>query len=427
MPKLKPFQVQGRDFLAARSRALLADQMRLGKTVQAITAARKAGCTRIVIICPAVAVTHWQHEIATWWGSAHLPRVLVQSYEWATANANAFKSRFDLLILDESHYLKNPAAKRTQAVFGTSGLVRWADRVWAMSGTPAPNGLHELWPLLYTFGSTKLHYEQFIQYFCYVRDGKVLGRRNDRLAELRGMIKDVTLRRLTKDVAPELPKTRVVPYYVKADSSMLDLAWPVRPEAQLSRMQRVEQDLKASLRDVHHSEVAEYLLDHVDELTTLRRVTSMLKVPALIDTLTAELETVGGKYVVFGFFREPMQVAANMLKEKYRVDVIWGGTSRRKRDSTLVRFNRVNKGTDVLFVNIIAGGVAIDLSAAHEGFLLERDWVPANNAQALERMGGYKQTHPVTIRDVLIPGSIDAILARVLQKKTSELSNLYED
>jgi 4a-hydroxytetrahydrobiopterin dehydratase len=54
---LHPFQALGRDFLAARTVALLADEMRLGKSLQAITAARKVGAKHTLVVCPAIART----------------------------------------------------------------------------------------------------------------------------------------------------------------------------------------------------------------------------------------------------------------------------------------------------------------------------------------------------------------------------------
>ena len=64
--ELRPYQIVGRDFLLSHSRALLADEMRVGKTPQAILAAAAAGGSSLVV-CPAIAVSQWRREWQRWW------------------------------------------------------------------------------------------------------------------------------------------------------------------------------------------------------------------------------------------------------------------------------------------------------------------------------------------------------------------------
>ena len=59
---LRPYQEIGRDFLAARRHALLADAMRVGKTPQAILAAAKLSASKAIVVCPAIAVPQWRAE-----------------------------------------------------------------------------------------------------------------------------------------------------------------------------------------------------------------------------------------------------------------------------------------------------------------------------------------------------------------------------
>lgn len=430
--ELKPFQADGRDFLASRRYALLADEMRLGKTAQAITAARRACVRNVLVICPAIATTHWQVEFDRWWPDH--PPVHVLSYDYARRHKSALIGvGWDLLILDEAHYLKTPSAARTRAVLGRNGIASVSKRVWALTGTPVPNHAGELWTMAFTFGVTKRSYENFLSHFCYVDpfSGQVRGTKPDNLPELRAMLKPMMRRNLKVNVAPELPPCTLTPWYVMPDPEYMDIVRPVNTEILLDDTRQKEAEIKAIIKDMAPDEMLDYLNSHLDALATIRKINGMLKVPALLETLDFELGNgVLDKCVVFGYHRHSMYACSEMLRGRgWRTDIIYGGTTQKKRDAMLRRFDRKTakggKGTHVLFAQILAAGTAIDLSASHEGFLLERDWVPGNNAQALERMGGYRQTMPVTIRDIIIPGSIDDIVSSVLARKMRDISDIY--
>ena len=164
--------------MAERPFALLADDMGLGKTAQAILAADMVNAQRILIICPAVARLNWKrefHEFSIFdrdfvvcLRTMDRPgQSSVVSYDYAVANHSWLISmQWDLVIVDESHFLKEPTSKRTRVIYGIDGIIRKTKRLWCLSGTPAPNHAGELWPMLFTFGATRLSYEQWVKKFC---------------------------------------------------------------------------------------------------------------------------------------------------------------------------------------------------------------------------------------------------------------------
>ena len=415
-PTLHPFQVVGARFLAERRGALLADAMRLGKTGQAIEACRMVGAKRVLVVCPAIARTHWHRDWAQWWPDGPAP--VVWSYDEARRHRNGAPppgDRIDALILDEVHYCKNPTASRTRAVLGKGGLVHYARRTWCLSGTPAPNHAGELWPLLRAFGLTALGYWAFVERYCRMDPwGGIKGTRKDTLPELRERMAPILLRRTKAEVAPELPAAEVTPWYVDGQVPAL------------SGLSEEAQAILAALEGVPSEERGAFLERHARHLAQLRIWTAMAKVPMVAGAICDEMEA--GEYdrlVVFGYHREPMAALQEAL---FQADIyglsIHGGTSRSARDYALDAFASPAEQPRVLLAQTIAAGTAIDLSAAHQGILLERDWVPGNNAQAIERMGGWKQTQPVTVRDAVLPGSIDETVAAVVTRKTNELLGL---
>lgn len=429
---LKFYQEVGRDFLARKTRALLADEMRLGKTAQALTACVQINAQRVLIICPAIARRVWQDE-AEKWAPSMSNKITVKSYDYARANvAKLTMLTWDVLILDECHFLKSTDAKRTSAILGKGGLGWYAKRIWWLSGTPAPNHAGELWPTFRAAGVIKTTYYDFINYFCDTNpEGKPIGTKMSRVPELRKILDGFMLRRRKEQVATELPKCQVDTYPVESSDEFLDLIRPVDGKKLKVAAGTLEKQLKKALAEMPARKHADYLAGHIEEYATLRRITGILKTPKVYDTVRFEIENeLIDKLVIFAYHREPLHLLHRLLNDEagIKTELIYGGTPEKKRDAALGRFRRDSKkgGSRVLVAQIQAAGTAIDLSVAHQGILLERDWVPGNNAQALERMGGYNQTRPISIRDIVIPDSIDCVVAATLARKMRELSSIFD-
>ena len=178
----KPEQIVGIDFLAANKRAFLFDEPGYGKTLQAIRAANKVGASHVGVICPAGIVTQWKKKIKE--ESANEVEQTVVSYEKARDCADELREMdFDVLIIDEQHYLKNRKAGRTRAVFGpktdgVKGIIEKVPYVWGLTGSPAPNHPGELWSQLRAIApgaittkhGTILDYWSFVAHFCTTRN-----------------------------------------------------------------------------------------------------------------------------------------------------------------------------------------------------------------------------------------------------------------
>lgn len=128
----------------------------LGKTLAAILIARLLECERVLVVSPVVAVGVWTAEIRKWWPEADVlvlrddkwdfaqmtaPRFLVTNYEQVAGRGNAakrlkllLKMNYDLLILDEAHYIKSPTSKRTRTMYKLAANSRYR---LLLSGTPA--------------------------------------------------------------------------------------------------------------------------------------------------------------------------------------------------------------------------------------------------------------------------------------------------
>ena len=398
VPRL--YQIKGGEFLAARRVALLADQMRVGKSPQAIMAADKVGAERVLVLCPAIAAYQWRAHWSDWSNraaaiilgreppAADFKGVLIASYNRAVQHREvlAASPRWDVLIVDEAHFAKNPEAQRTSLVYGKKGVGWNANRLWALTGTPAPNNAGELWPMLRAYGIVRCTYDEFIRYYCHYdwQTGRIFGNKREHLDELRALIAPFTLRRTLKQVAPDMPG---IQYNLLA----------VEPKGV---------DLRTDDPD---------LVEHEDRIAV-----AMAKAPALAVEIDEGLKS--GNYrqtVVFGYHVEPLKILGEILTSAdYDVSVLTGETPLGRRENVQAAFKA--GVTQVLICQMIAAGVGIDLSAAQHGYFLELDWNPATNVQAAHRLLNMQTGLPVTMDVINWPGTRDDAVQRVLIRKTRE-------
>ena len=406
MPTPRPYQIEGRDFLAGRRHALLADQMRVGKTPQAILAAHKAGAQSLLVVCPAIAVPQWKREIERWWADGPLPRHAVLSYDKARAMWQDGTSMVsDVFIPDEAHFAGNPAAGRTGMVYGKSGFAWNAGATWALSGTPAPKSAASLWPMLKAFGIVKMSYEDFLKYFCVLKPMSLVptGTRAEHIPELRALLAQCMLRRTRKDVRPDMPATSF---------SFLTVEPKHKPDYKIPAGLTDEQLLPWL--------EANQAADKEDRVAV-----AQAKVEPLADEIAFNIDAaLYRQTVVFGWHIEPLEsLVTELNKRGLRAASITGATGIRQREQIQADF-RAGR-LHVVVANIIAAGTAIDLSSASHGYMLEMDWVPGNNTQAVDRLVSMDKDEPVTIDVVTWKGSVDEWVQRTVLTRTQQIAKLY--
>lgn len=410
---LRPYQVTGRDFLRTHSRALLADEMRVGKTPQAILAAEDL--PRVLVICPAIATEQWQREWVRWDGRASkIIRIqsvtqrcttFVISYDMAVRRKDDLSAvRWDAIICDEAHYLKNPGAKRTRAILGKGGIAYSTDRLWMLTGTPMPKDPSERWVLARCFGLTDMSYGDWCQRYCRMDpvNGRVLGGIEEHLPEVKALFAPVTLRRTRAEVAPEMGDVETAPLYL--------------PRAAPTKMF----DLPVGATD---EQLLDWLSAQGPNEASTRTEVALAKVEPLAETIleafaSGELT----RTVVFGYHIPPMyEIQRRLTDGGLRVAIISGAVPVSERTRICDSFRRGE--LDAVIVQIIAGGVAIDLSAARHGYALEIDWVPGNNWQVWNRMVSMEKSDPVTVDIVTLPGTSDEVINRVVARRAAQVRN----
>ena len=403
------YQEVGRDFLASRRHALLADEMRVGKTPQAILAAHKAGAKSIAVICPAIARLHWQREFQKWWPGAMLPRIATWSYAKATDLWNSgLRGNVDLLIPDECHFAKNPEALRTKMVYGKDGFGYHAGAIWALSGTPAPKHAGELWPMLRAFGVVGMTYEEYCRRYCTYdwTQTRVTGTKVEHIPELKALLATIMLRRTRKQVAPEMPDIGYE--FLEVDTGGADYELPAFAAG-------------------HSNEALTDWLSVRPDFDRENRVdVALAKCEPLVEEIAFAIENgLLKQTVVFGWHLEPLLAGINVALRRrgISVGVLVGETSSRARELVQEQFR--SGEIQVVVANILAAGTAIDLSVADHGYFLELDWVSGNNVQAANRLISMDKDEPVTFDVVTAPGTTDDRVQKVLLRRVKELGKLF--
>lgn len=435
------YQKVGADFLASRRFALLADDMGLGKTAQAILAADKVGAQRVLVICPAVARVNWKREFYEFsifdrdfsicFGASDWPTSnTIVSYDYATEHYSRLNEMsWDLIIIDESHFVKEPEAKRTVRIYGKDGLIRKTKRLWCLSGTPAPNHAGELWAMLFTFGVTSLSYQQWIDKFCnqrvrWIGRGKqvtqVFGTQSNKVPLLRSILSKVMLRRLKEDVLKDLPPISYMDYTV--EESPLPVSFEYDKQKFLNEKRVVEESLSYTTTYEQSAMVLEGIAESV---ATLRRVNGLKKVQSVIELVTQEL-TDGAyeKIALFAWHREVIEALKEGLKE-FQPAVINGAVSHNVRQKGIDSFQN-DPQCRVFIGQVLSAGTAITLTSANQVGMVEWDWTPGNNAQAVMRCHRRGQKLPVFVRYFTLEDSVDQKIAKVYRRKSSELTQIFD-
>lgn len=436
--------------------------MGLGKSAQAIHAADLINAKHILVLCPGIARFNWDREFKKFSTAlrqsnviiskkvAHTMPLTICSYDLLLNEqilSNLKSQKWDALILDESHYLKNPKATRSQKVFAKTGLAHFAKRIWCLTGTPLPNGCpNEMWVMLRAFGKTNLSYEDFIKKFCnyylFNFEPKVTGAKRITLSEFKALIKPLCLRRSVEEVMPELPKikcthTVVEPGPVAMDEShsFVKFIATNRGMDHFKTTMTEETNLLESILGTGRQTDQMRLLEALaPSVPTLRRYVGIQKIQGTVDLAKEFLDNEhtglnkrfrGRKLVLFAVHQEVIEGLRRGLLE-YSPLTIYGGTPHEKRQSHLDKFQTDTKHR-VFIGQIHACGIAINLTAANHIFMVESDWVPTTILQAIMRCRRIGQTETVHVKFLGVANSIDEHITRVLQLKTNEIAKVFDE
>ena len=433
--ELMPFQIAGVHYAKDRSNCLIGDAPGLGKTIQAIALANLRGCKRVLVVCPANVRPQWARQIKIW---STLPRVVVypvfKSSDGVHPTANYVITSFevardglwgtlrsynwDLLVIDEGHYLKTPDAARTRALFGasrqskcryagTGGISERAEQIVALTGTPLPNRPRECYTLANALDPSSVDWMNFNSFKDRFNPG---GRDMDsgatweyvaRLPELNARLRcNFMVRRLKEDVLKDLPAKR---YEIV----------PVELTGKIAMALHAEKML-----DFDEEEMLRRSGGKIDgAISTVRRQMGEAMAPAVLEHLLILLDGGVDKLVVFAHHHSVLAVLQQGMA-KHGVLRVDGSTSARGKNQAVEKFKfdprlKVFLGQ---MQSIATGTDGLQDVATHCVFA-EQSWIFGENEQAVDRLHRMGQKGSVLAQLMVAPGSIsERILGRSISK-----------
>lgn len=447
--RLLPYQEEGIKAMLGKPNVLLADAMGLGKTVQAIGVMNEnPDIVRVLIICPASLKLNWRNELTKWRavsfsvnivgpGSDWVPTdIVIMNYEQVGKYRKQIDEvEWDLLVCDESHYLKNNKAARTKVIVG-----HWdndpAKRVWPikakqrlfMTGTPVLNRPRELWTTVRALdrqglGRDWMHFHT--RYCAGYRDRfgwKIDGASN--LEELQSKLRgSIMIRRRKEDVLKELPPKRrqiimLEPTTDRARKALEDEKAFTDMEKEMTELRAQVEAMTPNEADAEYKKMVQRLATLTatafTETSRIRHQTALAKLPHVMDHLVNVLES-ESKIVVFAYHHGVIDGLVDGLAE-YGIAVVDGRTRMENRQHAVDSFQQDPK-TRVIIGSIGAMGVGWTLTAASYVAFAELDWVPGNISQAEDRLHRIGQHNSVLVQHLMLNGSMDGRMAKTIVSK----------
>jgi superfamily II DNA or RNA helicase len=424
--ELRHYQVQGVNWLnflrKSEMGALLADDMGLGKTLQALCAIEG----KTLVVAPTSVLHSWKDQIhlfrpsqkvALFYGSNRkfdtTADITLTSYGLLRQDKEKLlKYPWKTIILDEAQMIKNPDSQVARAAHALALKAKGAFRM-TLSGTPVENSMEDLWSQLQflnpgILGSKKEFQEEFVT--PITKGDETVAKK------LRTRIKPFVLRRLKRDVAPELPPRTEVVLNCQLSESEKELYDSLLASGRKEVIEKLQEG-----GSVFHA--LEMLLRlrqaccHPNLVPGQNAETSS-KLELLAETLEKTVAN-GHRALVFSQWTSFLDlIGPRLTKMGLGFTRLDGSTQNREK---VVAEFQDPAGPPVMLISLKAGGVGLTLTAADHVFLMDSWWNPAVEDQAADRAHRIGQENPVLICRLITENTLEEKILE-LQKQKQELS-----
>jgi SWI/SNF-related matrix-associated actin-dependent regulator 1 of chromatin subfamily A len=413
--------------LVENKKFILADDMGLGKTTSTIIAALESGSKKVLIICPATLKINWKREIENY---SDKTVYIAEGKNFSTdadfviinydiiknfhdtkkkGESQILDANFDLVVVDEAHYIKNATAQRTKLI---NDLVKKVDRLWLLTGTPMTSRPIDYFNLLSLIESpVAKNWMAYAIRYCQGYQFNVGGRKvwnvmgASNLEELRDRTSGLTLRRLKENVL-DLPDKIITPVYLRLKSKMYE-------------------EIMGEYYDWYdkNPEESKSLTVQFTKLTKIRQVIADEKISQTIE-LAENIVEQGKKVIIFCNFTDSLnKICEHFGKAAVKVD---GSMSKPERQHSVDSFQDSDK-IKVFVGNIKAAGVGITLTAAEAVIMNDLSFLPSDHAQAEDRAYRYGQKNNVLVYYPIFENTIEGIIYDILNNKKQVIATVMGD
>ena len=413
--------------LVGSKRFILADDMGLGKTTSTIIAALETDVKKILIICPASLKINWEREIRNYtdrsvyicegknFSTEH--DFVIVNYDIIKnfydlkdkENSPITKGNFDLVIIDEAHYISNPQAQRTKLI---NSFVKDVEYLWLLTGTPMTSRPINYYNLLNLIESpVAQNWMAYVIRYCQGYQFKAGNRKvwnvngASNLEELRDRTSRQVLRRLKEDVL-DLPEKIITPIYLRLKSKKYE-------------------ELMGEYYEWYnkHPDESRSLTVQFNKLMKVRQVIAEEKILNTIEVVENILE-LNKKVIIFTNFTDTLhKIHSHFGKKAVYLD---GTCSKVQRQYAVDQFQDNDK-IKVFVGNLQAAGVGITLTAGEAVIFNDLSFVPAHHQQAEDRAYRYGQKNCVSVYYPLFDNTIEGVIYDMLINKKNIIDTVMGD
>ena len=413
--------------LVGSKRFILADDMGLGKTTSTIIAALETDIKKILIICPASLKINWEREIRNYtdrsvyicegknFSTEH--DFVIVNYDIIKnfydlkdkENSPITKGNFDLVIIDEAHYVANPQSLRTKLI---NSFVKSSEYLWLLTGTPMTSRPINYYNLLNLIESpVAQNWMAYVIRYCQGYQFKAGNRKvwnvngASNLEELRDRTSRQVLRRLKEDVL-DLPEKIITPIYLRLKSKKYE-------------------ELVGEYYEWYNKNPNESksLTVQFNKLMKVRQVVAEEKISDTIEIAENILEQ-GKKVIIFTNFTDTLHtIHSHFGKKAVYLD---GTCSKVQRQYAVDQFQDNDK-IKVFVGNLQAAGVGITLTAGEAVIFNDLSFVPAHHQQAEDRAYRYGQKNCVSVYYPIFENTIEGIIYDMLINKKNVIDTVMGD
>lgn len=390
----------------------------LGKSAAAIDAVQESKAQNCLILCPPGVITVWEDELDRWAGATAIvaktgvwAEELLQTpttgytiipYSRLPESETAPIGQFAAIVLDESHSVKNPKAKRTKAVQAIRAANPDALLI-ETTATPIANTPKDLWTQLDllkpgAFGS----YWKFCDRYCYVEKGtygmKIDGLREDNAAELRARLELCSMRVTKAEVAHLLPLFLV--QSIKA-----------RPPAQ---EQRELGQLSAAFAQGSHSK-------HEANASAFYLASASSKIEMAVEQVKLAVEAGETHIAVMCYGHD---TAARLAKAVGASYLITGAMDQAKREERMSHAKHSRRAISVITMKSMLQG--IDLTWNSTAIYAELYYSPLVMIQSLGRFNRLSGRAPTKALLLVLEGTLDELVSRAVLSKIEDANRVFK-
>ncbi|WP_329477468.1 DEAD/DEAH box helicase [Kribbella sp. NBC_01510] len=426
---------------------LLADEPGLGKTAQALLAARAVGAYPLLVVVPNVVKTNWAREAGLWTPKRNatvihgdgetvdgFADIVIVNYEVLDRHVGWLGDLgFRGMVVDEAHFIKNKKSQRSRNVLQLSERIRTrAGRplLMALTGTPLINDIEDftaIWEFLGWIDETGPRAELMES----LEETDLTPADPGFSAAARARVIDMGIvRRRKVDVAADIPARRIADLPVELDGAIGRSIRDAERELADRLVARYETALAtrtsgSTVDGIDHDlvrRVAGWERSDRDSAKTGENVFSLVRrigraKAGLAADYAAQLAHSVGKVVFFARHIEVLDAAEELFTERgIRYSSIRGDQSRTTRQKNIDAFVN-DPDVSIAVCSLLTAGVGLNLQVASNVVLAELSWTNAEQTQAIDRVHRIGQAEPVTAWRIIAAQTIDTKIADLIDAK----------